>query len=340
MPQSSRTPYQRTVFRWMVKNVNALFLGGSILIVMDSAYLSKFWTQLEAWLGMQRCTLQGLKPASKASRWVTWSIHSAMSAAELEQRWMNKSPQEAEALLSKPDCVVTNMSDKTTQLKKLATLDQDVQRSWASIVRLCRETHDATKLLRAGLGREELAELGVFMGPGTEDFPTMRCVRNLVGHSHAVRCLALNSTSLFSGSDDTSIKEWDIQSGECRRAIKAHSDCVLCFALSSNSLFSGSYDNSIKEWDIQSGKCKRTIKAHSDCVTCLALSSTSLFSGCDDYSIKIWDVQSGECRRTIKAHSDWVTCLALSATSLFSRSDDGSIKEWRSPKKTAWTCWR
>jgi len=40
MPQGSRTPYQRTVFRWMLKNVNALFLGGSILIVMDSAYLS------------------------------------------------------------------------------------------------------------------------------------------------------------------------------------------------------------------------------------------------------------------------------------------------------------
>ena len=195
MPQGSRTHYQRTVFRWMLKNVNALFLGGSILIVMDSAYLSKFWTQFEAWLGMQRCTLQGLKPASKATRWVAWSIHSATSVAELEQRWMNKSRQEAEALLSKPDCVVTNMSDKTIQLKKLATLDQDVQRSWASIVRLCRETHDATKLLRAGLGREELAELGVFVGPDTEDFPTMRCVRNLMVPSHAVRCLALSSTT-------------------------------------------------------------------------------------------------------------------------------------------------
>ena len=40
---------------------------------------------------------------------------------------MNKSPQEAEALLSKSDCVVTNMSDKMTQLKKLATHDEDVQ---------------------------------------------------------------------------------------------------------------------------------------------------------------------------------------------------------------------
>ena len=279
MPQGSRTPYQRTVFRWMLKNVNALFLGGSILIVMDSAYFSKFWTQFEAWLGMQRCTPHGLKPASKATRWVAWYIHSATSVAELEQRWMNKSPQEAEALLSKPDCVVTNMSDKTTQLKKLATLDEDVQRSWGTLVRLCRETHDATKLLRAGLGREELAELRIFMGPDTEDSSTLWCVRNLVGRSHAVRCLALSSTSLFSGSFDGSIQEWDIQSGECRRTFKGHSDWVLCIALSPTSLFSGSADTSIKIWDVQSGECRRTIKAHSDCVFCFALSSGSLFSG-------------------------------------------------------------
>ena len=119
---------------------------------------------------------------------------------------MNKSPQEAEALLSKPDCVVTNMSDRTTQLKKLVTLDEDVQRSWASIVRVCRETHDAMKILRAGLGREELAELGVLTGPNTEDSSTLQCVRNLVGHSHAVRCLALTSTSFLPGGTDKSIK--------------------------------------------------------------------------------------------------------------------------------------
>ena len=41
--------------------------------------------------------------------------------------------------------------------------------------------------------------VGRLVGPDTEDFPTMRCVRNLMGHSHAVRCLALSSTSLFSG---------------------------------------------------------------------------------------------------------------------------------------------
>ena len=30
-------------------------------------------------------------------------------------------------------------------------------------------------------------------------------------------CVALNSTTLFSGSIDKSVKEWAVQSGECRR---------------------------------------------------------------------------------------------------------------------------
>ena len=42
---------------------------------------------------------------------------------------------------------------------KLATLDVDVQRLWASLVQLCQETHDTTKL----------AELSLFVGPDTED---------------------------------------------------------------------------------------------------------------------------------------------------------------------------
>ena len=357
------------MFRWMLRSVNALYLGGSVLILMDSAYLSKFWTQFDAWLAMQRCTAQGLRPAPNRSRWVTQCIHSATSVAELEQKWMNTAPQEAKALLSKPDCIVTNMSDKTTQLEKLATLDEEVQQSFGAetLARVCQEAWQedsfqlsvfvglgfskeqvtwttlrvtelqeaeeggdvGRKLLRAGYGREELATLfGIFMGPDLTESSRLLCRRTLTSHNDGVSCLALNSTTLFSGSGDNTIKEWDVQSGECRRTMTAHSGCVWCLALNRTTLLSGSWDNTIKEWDVQSGECRRTMTGHTSSVMCLALNSTTLFSGSQDKSIKEWDVQSGGCRRTMTGHVGCVYCLALNSTTLFSGSWDHSIKEW------------
>ena len=366
MPQGSRTPYQRTMFRWMLRSVNALYLGGSVLILMDSAYLSKFWTQFEAWLSMQRCTVQGLRPAANRSRWATQCIHSATSATELEQRWMNTTPQEAKALLSKPDCIVTNMSDKTTQLAKLATLDEEVQRSFGpeTLARICGEAWQedsfrlqafvdlgfskeqvtarvmelqeaevggdvGSRLLRAGYGREELAaEFGIFLGPDLTASSRLGCQRTLKGHGDWVFCLALNGTTLFSGSLDETIKVWDVQSGECRRTLTGHGGSVRCLALNGTTLFSGSRDKTIKVWDVQSGECRRTLTGHGDSVRCLALNGTTLCSGSYDKTIKVWDVQSGECRRTLTGHGDWVLCLALNGTTLCSGSWDKTIKVW------------
>ena len=49
------------------------------------------------------------------------------------------------------------------------------------------------KILRAGLSREELAELCFLMGPNTEDSSTLQCVRNHRGAQPLrSRCLALS----------------------------------------------------------------------------------------------------------------------------------------------------
>ena len=182
---------------------------------------------------------------------------------------MNTTPQEAKALLSKPDCIVTNMSDKTTQLAKLATLDEEVQRSFGpeTLARICGEAWQedsfrlqafvdlgfskeqvtarvmelqeaevggdvGSRLLRAGYGREELAaEFGICLGPDLTASSRLGCQRTLKGHGGWVLCLALNGTTLFSGSADKTIKVWDVQSGECRRTLTGHGDWVRCLAL-------------------------------------------------------------------------------------------------------------
>ena len=48
MPQGEKTPAQIADFKRMLSQVNFLYLGTSVLILLDLSYLSRFWTQYEA----------------------------------------------------------------------------------------------------------------------------------------------------------------------------------------------------------------------------------------------------------------------------------------------------
>ena len=52
MPQRGRdgepkSPIEAKEFKMMLKNVNLLYLGGTVLVLLDNSYLSRFWTQYE-----------------------------------------------------------------------------------------------------------------------------------------------------------------------------------------------------------------------------------------------------------------------------------------------------
>ena len=96
-----------------------LYLGTTVLILLDLSYVSRFWTQFEAWLSMQFATPDGLKAAigTPNVRHHIVCIQNAAAQSELYEKalvdnWANKTPLEAHEFLSKPDVTVTNMSDK------------------------------------------------------------------------------------------------------------------------------------------------------------------------------------------------------------------------------------
>ena len=68
MPQGERTKLEKIEFSHMLRNVNLLYLGMRVLILLDLSYMSRFWTQFEAWLSMQQCTTRGLVPAPDVGR--------------------------------------------------------------------------------------------------------------------------------------------------------------------------------------------------------------------------------------------------------------------------------
>ena len=117
-----------------------LYLGTSVLILLDLSYVSRFWTQFEAWLSMQFATPSGLKPAigTQNVRHHIVCIQNAAAQSELYTKalvdnWADKTPLQAHDFLSKPDVTVTNASDKEGQLPKIKALDGTVQGAFQAI---------------------------------------------------------------------------------------------------------------------------------------------------------------------------------------------------------------
>ena len=130
MPQGERTDAEKAEFDMMLPNINLLYLGATVLVLMDLSYLSRFWTQFEAWCSMQKCTTEGLLSAPEAERRaVVKCIHNAppTMGKTLVGMWGNVNAQQAYEVLKRPDVSVTNAKDKEMQLPKMLKLDEDVR---------------------------------------------------------------------------------------------------------------------------------------------------------------------------------------------------------------------
>jgi len=121
MPQGEKSMAERVQFDFMLQNVNLLYLGLKVLILLDQTYVSRFWTQFEAWLSMQKPSASGLTPAQDEDgvprRFHIVPIHSANDklAESLEDTWAVRTPEQATKVLENKDVTVTNKSDKDKQ---------------------------------------------------------------------------------------------------------------------------------------------------------------------------------------------------------------------------------
>jgi len=140
-------------------------------------------------------------------------------------------------------------------------------------------------------------------------------LRIFKGHSDLVLSVAFSSDGkyILSGSDDKTLKLWDIETGREIRTFKGHLNYVRAVAFDPDGKYaiSGSFDDTVRLWNVSTGREIRTFRGHSRWVTSVTFSPDGKFiiSGSLDNTARLWDVESGlEIAQLIGfANGEWIT---------------------------------
>jgi len=184
-------------------------------------------------------------------------------------------------------------------------------------------------------------------------------ITTLEGHTDRVNCVAvsgiintpdeLGKQYIISGSEDNTIKIWDLSTFELVTTLEGDTDYINCVAVSGiintadniekQYIISGSDDETIKIWDLSTFELVATLEGHNYPVISIAVSGKYIISGSED--IKIWDLSTFELVETLEEHTAIVTSVAVSSVFntakfpdnigkqyIISGSEDKTIKIW------------
>ncbi|MCU0486620.1 MAG: protein kinase [Anaerolineales bacterium] len=160
------------------------------------------------------------------------------------------------------------------------------------------------------------------------------CAKTFQGHERGVNAavFSLDGSLMLSGSHDTTIRVWDLNTGQCLRRFEESRFDVKSLAIHPNGRHVLSdYDVTLGLWEVETGKRLRTFEKHDLVVFSAAVSPDGRHALSDSGRVMhLWDVKTGRCLRTFEGHKRGVGSVAFSPDGRYalSGSFDKTLRLW------------
>ncbi|ETO31988.1 G-protein beta WD-40 repeats containing protein [Reticulomyxa filosa] len=132
-----------------------------------------------------------------------------------------------------------------------------------------------------------------------------------------------SSQFLYSGSDDKTVRIWDIETNKQIQSL-IHPGDVYGVKFSPyhyhnhrrNVICSSSIDKKVYFWDVEDNQKLQIFKGHTECVTGIEFSPFNggryLCSVSGDKTIRLWDVETSKSLHVFNGHEDGIWCVDIS----------------------------
>ncbi|KAF8055723.1 utp15 [Scenedesmus sp. PABB004] len=166
-------------------------------------------------------------------------------------------------------------------------------------------------------------------------------LRQLKGHQRPVHVarFAADKVHVLSGSDDVTLRWWDISAGKQLARLTGHEDYVRAAAASPSSAdvwASGGYDHTVRLWDVRTRGCALSLDHGAPVEDVAFFPAGGLLVSAGGTSLCVWDVMGGgRLLRRLPNFQKTVSCVSLSpragpdaaaAPRLLAGSLDGHVK--------------
>lgn len=172
--------------------------------------------------------------------------------------------------------------------------------------------------------------------------PVTRCTSSMPGHAEAVVSINFSpdGSQLASGSGDTTVRLWDLNTETPHFTLNGHKQWVLCVAWSPDGkkLASACKAGVIIIWDPQTGQqIGKSLTGHKKWVNGLSWEPyhqnpdcRRLASAGADGDVRIWDTVLGQCLFVIGGHTGAATAVKWGGNGvIFTSSKDRTCKMWK-----------
>jgi WD40 repeat protein len=155
-------------------------------------------------------------------------------------------------------------------------------------------TPDSARVVVASWRRLVLAQL-----------EPLQPLREFAAHTSEVTAVAVtpDGTRIVSGSDDRTLKVWDLASGELVQTLEGHADAITAIAITPDGAraVSACRDQTIKVWNLGAAAAAPGQVGHAAAVTAVTVVPGGMraITAGDDYTVRIWDLERGELVKSI-----------------------------------------